>query len=133
MGVVTVEAGGQPSEVFKLIETSLNTVALFVEIFAILMWTPGVGFGRDDDLHAAALHMAPEVLADISLVCDQRLGLDAAYQRLRLCDVGGFAAGELRPHRQAIFIGREMDFGGQSSAGSPHSLIAAPPFPALDC
>jgi hypothetical protein len=26
-----------------------------------------------------------------------------------------------------------MDFGAQPSAGSPHSLIAEPPFPALDC
>jgi len=133
MLVVSVEAGSEPSEVFEFMEAAFDAVALFVEIFAVFVRALGIGFRRDDNFHAAALQMTPELLADIAFISDQGFGLEAARQRLRLLDVGRLAAGELRPHRQAVFVRGKMDFGGQSSAGSPHSLIAAPPFPALDC
>ncbi len=131
--VVSVETGGESSEVLELVEAALDAVTLLVEIFAVFVWALGVGFWWDDDLHASALHVPPEVVAHIAFIGKQRLGLETAYQGFGLRNVGGLAAGELRPHRQPVFVGGEMDFGGQSSAGPPHSLIAGPPFPALDC
>lgn len=133
MSIISIEAGSESAEVLEPVEAAFDSVALFVEIFAVLVRVFGVGFWRNDHLHAPPLQVPSECFAGIAFIGEQRFGFEAAYQRFRFLDIGSFSAGKLRAHRQAFFVGGQMDFGAQPSAGSPHSLIAEPPFPALDC
>ena len=51
-------AGSEPSGIFEFVEAAFDTVAFFVEIFAVIMGAFEVGARRNNSLHAAPLHMA---------------------------------------------------------------------------
>jgi hypothetical protein len=48
-------------------------------------------------------------------------------------DVMCLTAGQNEAQRPAICIGEGMNFGRQSSSGTPQSLIFGPPFPFAAC
>lgn len=59
MGIVTIEACCQTTEVLEFIEAAFNAVTLFLEFFVIKMWAPSVGARRNNGLDIFTLQVAP--------------------------------------------------------------------------
>ena len=92
----------------ELIEASLNQVTLLVGTTIVAVFAPPVGSWRDHGLHAF-----------------DELGGTADVCRLTGC--------KKEAQWAAFAIRDQVDLGGQSSSGTPQSLIAAPPFPVAAC
>ena len=133
MSVITVVSGSEAAEVFKLVEAALDTIAMLIEIPAVFIRPFEIGAWGNNGLNAAPLQMTAQRFANVAFIGQQSFRFEAPDQGPGLGDIGGMSTGKPGTHRQPFFIGRHVDFGGQSSTGSPHSLIAPPPFPALDC
>lgn len=67
-------------------------------------------------------------MAVIGLVGDEVAGGEAGDQRQGVGGVIGLAAGEAEADRPAEAVNRDVPFAGQSSSGTPQSLILDPPF-----
>jgi hypothetical protein len=77
------------------------------------------------------LPAAPSV--QVALVRDDRFGLHSREEIRSAGDVSRLTRSEKEPQRTPLTIGHQMDLGGQSSSGTPHSLVGAPPFPVTAC
>jgi hypothetical protein len=58
---------------------------------------------------------------------------EAFDQPFGLRHVVGLSGGDDHANRPAATVARQMDFGAQSSSGTPQSLCAGPPFPVAAC
>src|SRR5271169_765349 len=128
-----VVSGGDVSEVFEFVEEALDAIAQSVGDFVMRDLDRAVAFGGDDGLGLGSRDQLAQVVGIVRLVCDdagrvavgEKLGGSGAVVRL--------ASGEDEAQRSALGVGEGMDFGGQSSSGTPHSLILGPPFPPAAC
>jgi len=133
VGVVAIIAGGKTAEVFQFIEAAFDAITVLIEMLTVFAGSSGIGTRWNDRLYTASLQMAAQGFANITFVSQKSLGFQATYKIAGFCNISSIPAGEPGTYRQSFFIGGQMDFGRQSSLGSPHSLIAEPPFPAFDC
>ena len=62
----------------------------------------------------------------VSLVGDHGCGMALAEQLDGRGIVADVSAGQQEVQRQALFVGEQMDFGRQTSSGTPQSLVRAP-------
>src|SRR5262245_31607518 len=115
MGSPSVEAGCEAPEVFELVEAAFDPVAVFVEVDVVRDRDLARWDGWDDG-HS-----------------NYGAALDALEQRRGGDDVVDLSAGENEAQRPTKRIGEHVDFAGQSSSGSPQSLVLVPPFPVAAC
>jgi len=114
--------------VFETVEAPFDAVALLVELAVVGSLVLSSLARRDDRLGSQAFDLGEDFGAEVSLVGDHHLGLAAFQQIDRLSILGGLAGSEPEGDRQAVPVGQQMDFGRQSTSGTPQSLVFAAPF-----
>ena len=73
------------------------------------------------------------MIAVVSLVGNDAAGGETGKKHGRGGDVASLAGGEDEAQGPAARVGQGVDLGGQSSSGTPQSLIPGPPFPLAAC
>src|SRR5579864_276073 len=117
----------------ELVEEALDSIAQPVG-YPVVRYGNGAASRRRDHCLSAAL--GDEVAYGIGVVGsigDHAPSLHATQQVGHRGYVMGLACGQNEAQRSALRIGQCMDFGGQSSSGSPQSLVLGPPFPPAAC
>jgi hypothetical protein len=117
---------GEAAEVFEPVEASLDAVAFSIEFFVVGALLFAVGFGRDHRDGSHGVDVVEDGLAVVALVGQHPLGLSISEQLDGLGAVVDLSAGDEKVHRQAQFVGQQVDLGRQTSSGAPQSLVRAP-------
>jgi hypothetical protein len=126
-----VEARGDASPVFELVEQALDQVALPIGVAVVWDGIAAVVFRRDDGLDTTKQQFFADRVGVIALVGDQRLDLvfdepEEGEERLPIVD---FAAGEDEAERPAFAVAAGVDLGGEATARAAQSLrVLIPPF-----
>ena len=118
---------------FELIEGALNPVPLPVERGVIGPGRPAAGPGWNHRRGPLALNVLNEFLTVIAFVGDDVTSAEAGEQRPGLRTVVPLPSGDNKAHGPPVAIRGEMNLGGQSASGPPHSRLRVPPFPVTAC
>ena len=81
--------------------------------------------------HPHGLNMLEDGVAAVAFVGQHQLCLAHAQQGYGLGAVVHQFGGHEEVQRQAKFIGKQVDFGRQTSSGMPQSLVLADPWPSV--
>jgi hypothetical protein len=128
-----IETGGEAPEMLELVEATLDAVAGLVDR-RVMRDRDFARAGRWNDRgHTGVRDQLAQLVAVVGFVGDDGATVYPVEQRGGCSDVMGLAACEDEAQRAAKRVGEHMDFGGQSSSGTPQSLILAPPFPVAAC
>src|SRR3954463_14236710 len=133
MGSSSVEACCEAPEVFELVEAAFDPIAVFVEVGVVRDRDLARRDRWDDGEHAGIGDELAKMVAVVGFVSNYGATVDALKQRRGGDDVVDLSAGENEAQRPTKCIGKHMDFAGQSSSGSPQSLVLVPPFPVAAC
>jgi hypothetical protein len=133
MGSSSVEACCEAPEVFELVEAAFDPIAVFVEVGVVRDRDLARRDRWDDGEHAGIGDELAKMVAVVGFVSNYGAAVDALKQRRGGDDVVDLSAGENEAQRPTKCIGKHMDFAGQSSSGSPQSLVLVPPFPVAAC
>ena len=137
MDGAAIIARGEAPKVLQLVEAALDQVALAVEDG--IMGNDGLAASvrRDDRRHAGGLDGLADRIAVVGFVGDHGIGLDAVEHRLGGSALVNLAAGQQEAQWPAKRVGKQVDFGRQTSSGTPQSLVRAPllaaPLPVAAC
>ena len=129
----SVVAGGNAPKMLEFIEEPLNSVPEFVGLGIVWNLDFSVSLGWNDCLYIGLFDHFTQRIGIICLVSDDAIG------SLTIQQVGGrgnimrLAAGQNEAQGSTFGVGKSVDFGGQSSSGTPQSLIFSPPFPFAAC
>ena len=121
------------SEVLELVEAAFDAITRLVDFEvvgdqALAGWIAGDDGGRTD-----VGDEGPQSVAVVGLVGEDMGWPEAVEKGRRLRHIAGLSGRENDPQGPPPRIGGEMDLGGQSTSGTPQSLILAPPFPVAAC
>ncbi len=119
-------ACGESAKVLESGEAPLDAIALSIEFFVVNPLLFSVGFGGHDRDRSHGLDVVQDGLTVIALVGQYPLGFSFSEQIDGLGAVVDLTAGHLEVHRQAQFVGQQMDLGRQTTSGAPQSLVRAP-------
>src|SRR5215469_2778622 len=121
----------------QFVEAALDAITLTVERLVMGNSLFATADGRDHRLHVGRFDSAADGIAIIGSVADDGLALNAVQHRLGHPAFMHLAAGQTDPQRPAEGISQQMDLGGQSSSGTPQSLVRSPflaaPLPVAAC
>ncbi len=122
-----VVSGSQMAELFQAGEAAFNAVTLFIEFFIVGALLFAIGLGRNDHLASHRFDMFDDGVRVIAFVGQHRLGSSLAQQGEGLGAVVDVSTREEKAQRLAELIAEQMNLGGQTSSGTPQSLVR-PPF-----
>ena len=133
MGVISVEARGDATVELEFAKTPFDEIALRVELFvmAVLMFAGALGW--NDRLHSVGSDERSNLIGVIAFVGNHRLGRLPGQQRRGALAISFLSCGQQQAQRSAQSIAKHVDLGGQSSTGSPQSLLTRPLFPVAAC
>jgi hypothetical protein len=126
VGFVFLVSRGEAAEVFEAREAAFDAIALFVEVFVVLALLLAVTFGRDDGNRAHGGHMLDDGIGVVAFVGQHMADLPLSQQGDGLGAVVDLSGGHGEVYRQSLFVGQQMDLGGQPSSGAPQSLVRSP-------
>jgi hypothetical protein len=126
-------ACGEPSEVLELVETALDAVSEFVLAPVVFERVFADGVGRNDRFCADGANGITERAAVVGGIGKNAFGFEAFDHRGSLDDIVFLSGRKFEAQRSSQRIRQHMDFGRQSSSGTPQSLVARPPFPVAAC
>src|SRR5215471_13553307 len=89
--------------------------------------------GWDDGFGAGVGDQVAQPIAVVGFVCDHAISSEIGQQLRRGGDVVCLTTRQDETQGATERIGDGMDLGGQSSSGTPQSLVAVPPFPVAAC
>ena len=128
VGEEFVVSCGDASEVFELVEESLDDVALLVERGVISAFGFPVSLGRNDDLGAIFGDPIAQMVGVVSFVCDCRLCVETLDESVCKSDIVALARRADQADGVAERITGSMDFGAQPATGPAKALGIRPPF-----
>ena len=108
----------------EFIEEALDEVPLTIEGEVAKRWRLTVGFGRDHRDYFSLSEIVAERISVVCLVSNQSLRIDLFEQRLRASQIVGLTRCEHYIDGIAERIDEDVNFGGQSAAGSTDRLLA---------
>jgi hypothetical protein len=126
VGFIFLVSCSEAAEVFEAREASFDTIALFVEVFVVLALLFAVSFGRDNRNRAHGGHMLDDGIGVVAFIGQHMADFPLSQQGDGLGAVVDLPGGHGEVHRQTPFIGQQMNLGGQTSSGTPQSLVRAP-------
>ena len=129
----TVVSGGDAPEVFELIEEPLDLVSELIGLCIVRDLDFSVPLGRNNGLASGLFDHLPQRCGIVRLVGDNAPGVLPIQQIGGNGNIMGLATGQNEAQWPALGIRDGMDFAGQSSSGTPQSLIFGPPFPLAAC
>ncbi len=129
----SVVSCGDAPEVLELVEAAFDAITRLVDFEvvgdqALAGWVAGNDGGGAD-----VGDEGTESIAIVGLVGEDVGWPEAVEKGRRLRHVAGLSGRENDPQGPPLCIGGEMDLGGQSTSGTPQSLILVPPFPVAAC
>lgn len=133
MGVVTVEPCCDATVELEFAETAFDEISLRIELLIVTVLVFASAFGRDYSLHSLGSDECSNFVGIITFVGDHRLGGVSGQQRRGALAVSLLPSGQQQAQRSSQGIAEHMNLGGQSSTGSPQSLLARPLFPVAAC
>lgn len=133
MRVTPIVSRSEPPEVLELVEAAFDMVAGFVEALVERKRAGPLWVRRDHGLGPHGADVVPQRVAVVGGIGDDGFSLAACEQHGRGNDVMNLTRREEEAQRPAEPFGKHMNLGGQSSSGTPQSLVAAPPFPVAAC
>lgn len=133
MDVSSVVPGRDAPKVFEFVEAAFDAVAKPVGFGVMANVGYAAALGRDHSLCAQVGDEAAKSVAVIAPVGDHLASGLSVEQGMSLGEIVGLTWREDEAQRSAKRIGQQMDFGCQSSSGTPQSLIFGPPFPVAAC
>jgi hypothetical protein len=119
-------AGGEAAEVFEPGEASLDAVSFSIEFFVVSALLFAIGLGRYYGNRSHRLDVIEDGLTVVAFVGQHPFCLSRPKQFHGLSAVIDLAACDEKIHRQAQFVGQQMNLGRQTSSGAPQSLVRAP-------
>jgi hypothetical protein len=126
VGFVFLVSGGEAAEVLEAREASFDAIPLFVEVFIVFALLLAIAFGRDDRNRAHGGHMLDDGIGVVAFVGQHIADLPLSQQDDGLGAVVDLPGRHSEVHRQAPFIGQQMNLRRQTSSGTPQSLVRAP-------
>ena len=128
-----VVACGDVAKMLEFIEEALDPIAQ--PVGDGVMWNDDFArrFGRDDGFSAGFGDEVAQRVAIVGFVGNDAASAEVGQQLRCGGDVMCLAAGHNEAQGPTERVGDDMNFGGQSSSGTPQSLIAVPPFPVAAC
>ena len=117
------------------VEAAFDAITLFVELSVVASGLFPVPARRDDGHGTQALDLAHDLGRVVALVGDDGVGTLALEQQDSLLILGRLPGRDAEGDRQAVFVRQQMDFGAQTSSGTPQSRVFGAPFlrPAAAC
>ena len=117
----------------ELVEESLDPVSEFIGLRIMRDLDCSVPFGWNDDLDFGVLDHLPQRIGIVSLIGDNAAGSLTIQQIGGGGDIVRLTAGQDEAQWPTFSVRDGVDFAGQSSSGTPQSLIFGPPFPLAAC
>lgn|SRR6516164_8756708 len=133
MGVVAVEPRGDATVELEFAKTPFDEVTLGVELCVVAVLMLAGALSWDNRLHSVGSDERSNFIGIIAFVGNHRLGRLSGQQRRGALAIGFLSSGQQQAQRSAQRIAEHMNFGGQSSTGSPQSLLTRPLFPVAAC
>ena len=133
MGSFAVIAGGKAATVFEPVKGAFNPVPLLVERPVIGPGYAATSPRRDHWRSPLALNVLNECLTIIAFVSNDVAGAEAAEQRPGLRTIVALPRSDQKADGAPVAIHGQMNLGGQSTSGTPHSRVPVPPFPVTAC
>lgn len=125
-----VVAGRQTAGAFELVEAALDSVSQSIgdgvdedRLFAIDL----AGYDRSA---APLIDDTTDVIAVVAPIGDEHFdfGQIIIDQRVELFEVGHFATAYLRPDRQSVSVGNEVDLGREATFRAAKTFLLSAPF-----
>ena len=117
-------ARGDTSELFDVIEETLDQIALGVEREVALALDLAVGLWRNDHFDRAYLKAGNEAIGVIAFVAEKGSRIDLGGQRFGLGNIVGLPAREAQREGIAESVDDHVDFGREAAARPPDGLVA---------
>jgi len=114
-------------------EATLDQVSLFIPDDVVWDYDFSGSIGGDDRLGSHRVDSRSQSVAIIGFVGKNGLSFQPVEQSWRRRYVAGLTRRYDKAHRAAKRIGQHMYLCRQSTSGTPHRLIARPPFPLAAC
>ena len=133
MDVSSVVPGRDAPKVFEFVEATFDAVANPVGFGVMANVVMRLLLAGITALCAQAGDEAAKSVAVIAPVGDHLASGLSVEQGMSLGEIVGLTWREDEAQRSAKRIGQQMDFGCQSSSGTPQRLVARPPFPPAAC
>ena len=108
------------------IEEPLDEIALAVERKIAVPFDLAVHFGRDDRFDGARFQALDEAVAVVSLVPEERCGLDLSRERFCLRDVVCLSSSQTEHEGVTQGVDDGMDFRRQAATRAAYGLVLAP-------
>jgi hypothetical protein len=126
MDVSSVVPGRNAPKVFEFVEATFDAVAKPVGFGVMANVGYAAALGRD---HGRCAQVGDEVAKSVAVIAPVGNHLASGLsveQSMSLGEIAGLTWREDEAQRSAKRIGQQMDFGCQSSSGTPQSLIFGP-------
>ena len=107
---------------------SLDPIAFLVDSGIEVAASVHAGALRDDRAGADRLGMVEDGVSIVGLVGDEVSWPEAMDEGEGMGGIAGLAAGQEEADRPAQRVDRDMPLAGQSTSGTPQSLVFAAPF-----
>lgn len=133
MGIIAIESGGNASVHLQLTKASLNHVPLGVEFPVVPDLSFAIPFSRYDRFDLLSSYLAADLVGVVAFVGNHAFGLLVLQEFCRALAISLLSSGQDHPQRASELIAQHVYLGGQSSSGSPHSLLGRPLFPVAAC
>ena len=112
-----IVACSETTGAFELVEASLHPVSQGVGNAIDENWLLAIDLAWDDGRTATLGNHVADVIAIIAAVGNEHLGLGKIVinEYIEAFEVGGFTTAYLRPDRQPVSIGNEVDLGREAT------------------
>ena len=112
----------------EFVEASLDAVALLVQFAIVAALVLAVAFWRDHSFCAECFRLRDQNVGIVAAVGEDGFGL-LSLEQLRGRGIFPSLSGrDAELQRQAVLIRKQMDFGAQTSSGTPQSRVFGAPF-----
>lgn len=128
VGEELVVSGCDPPEVFEFIEEALDAVALFVDVFVVVVLIATIALGRDDRRGLGVQDAVMEAIGIIGTVGQDIVGFKSLDQVIGAADVALLPWTTDQADRIAKTVGGGMDLSAQPASGPAKALGIRPPF-----
>lgn len=132
MAGLAVISCGQPSPVLELVKRALDNISVLIDFLVVfpLLLAIGSWWNNCNSLHGG--DGIQYFLSVIALVRQHMRGREPVDQFKSFCTVVTLSTAQNQTQRTSKSIDTHVDFGAQSSSGTPQSLVL-PPFPVAAC
>jgi len=133
VSVVAVKPCCDTTVYLEFTKTAFDAITLGIELFVVPVLVFARALGWNNGLHSFGADERSNLVGIVTFVGNHRLGRVSGQQRRGALAVSLLAAGKQQAQGSSQRVTEHMNFRGQSSTGSPQSLLTRPLFPVAAC